>query len=139
MPYFVGFRGMVAQWDCDHLGHMNVGHYLRLCGDSLFALQDKLGLSATDIREGRGLSFAVVHAESTFLKEVLAGEIITMKTGVLKVGEKSATFHHVMEKSDGTRVFESVFKAVLFNTKTRKADPVPSDLRAALAEYLVEI
>lgn len=139
MSYFTGYRGMVPQWDCDHLGHMNVGHYLRLCGDSAFAFQDALGLTAEDIRSGRGLSFAVVHAESDFLAEVLAGEIITMKTGVLSIGTKSATFHHVMEKSDGSRAFESLFKAVMFNTRTRKSDRVPDDLRAALAAYKVVI
>ena len=139
MSYYTSFRGMVPQWDCDHLGHMNVGHYLRLCGDGAFALQDKIGLTAGDIRNGRGLSFVVVHAESDFLIEVVAGEIITLKTGVVKIGTKSVTFHHVLENSDGTAVFESAFKTVLFNTRTRKADPITDEIRNALLYYQVEI
>ena len=96
---FVSFRSVVDPSDCDFLGHMNVSRYFAACSDAVFALQTELGLSAHDMRSGRRLSFAVVHAESDFLAELTAGETIHMQTEILQIGGKSMTFRHELFRS----------------------------------------
>jgi hypothetical protein len=50
--------------------------------------------------EGRRLSFAVVHTESDFLREVMAGDTVYMRTHVEGIGTKSATFRHRLFSAD---------------------------------------
>jgi hypothetical protein len=72
------FRRAVDPSDCDFLGHMNVSRYFQACSDAMFSLQAGLGMTRTDMAQtGRRLSFAVVHAESDFLREVMAGDTST--------------------------------------------------------------
>ncbi len=92
VPFVETYRSVVAPSDCDHLGHMNVASYFAAVGDGTFAIQTALGLGPKDLREGRRLSFAVVHAKSDFIAEVAAGEVIYLESGVKELGTKSAVF-----------------------------------------------
>jgi acyl-CoA thioester hydrolase len=87
------FRAAVAPADCDHLGHMNVQHYFRAVSDGMFAVMLRIGLTPEEIRL-RKLSFAVVRAETEFHRELHAGDVIALESTILRVGGKSAVFHH---------------------------------------------
>ena len=76
------YRSVVAPAHCDVLGHMNVSRYFAAVGDGMFSFQSAMGLTAEDIKSGRKISFAVVHAESDFRSEVLAGEVIFLTSAV---------------------------------------------------------
>ncbi|MBD3678157.1 MAG: acyl-CoA thioesterase [Rhodobacteraceae bacterium] len=139
MPYLPTYRAAVNATDCDHLGHMNVSRYFAACSDAMFAIQTALGLGRSAVAGERALSFAVVHAESDFRAELLAGDVMEMETGILSLGTKSALFHHrLIRVEDGTLAFESEFRSVCLNLKTRRAEPIPDDIRAAAAAYMVE-
>jgi len=117
---------------------MNVSRYFAACSDGMFAFQTLLGLGIGDIRSGRKLSFAVVHAESDFKSEVHAGEVIYLETGIEKVGGKSMTFRHRQFKADsGTLAFETSFQCVLLDLESRRAKEVPDDVRERAQAYLV--
>ena len=136
--YVETHRTVVAPADCDHLGHMNVQHFFAAVGDGMFGIQSLLGLGPEDVRNGRGLSFAVVHAESEFKAEVLAGDIVVLETAVVEIGGKSGTFHHRLIKAeDGTVVFEARLKCALLDLKTRRATEVPNDVRARAIDLTV--
>ena len=55
-----------------------------------------MGLAASDMRSGRRLSFAVVHAESTFKSELSAGDAVRLETEVLEIGNKSISLPIVL-------------------------------------------
>ncbi|MCR9276143.1 MULTISPECIES: acyl-CoA thioesterase [Mameliella] len=130
MPAMISFRSVVDPADCDFLGHMNVSRYFSACSDGVFAVQAELGLTARDMREGRRLSFAVVHAESDFRAELQAGDAIWLESNVMAVGGKSMTFRHVLKRAeDGAVAFETVFKCVLMDLVTRRAIEIPPDVR----------
>jgi acyl-CoA thioester hydrolase len=132
------FRRAVDPSDCDFLGHMNVSRYLQACSDGMFSLQSDLGLTRSDMESGRRLSFAVVHIESDFRAELMAGDVIALRSSVLSVGTKSATFHHRLYRAgDGALAFETLFKAVCLDLAARRAVPIPEDVRAGL-EALIE-
>ena len=138
MTSMVSFRSVVDPSDCDFLGHMNVSKYFASCSDGVFAIQSEMGLTANDMRNGRHLSFAVVHAESDFKSELSAGDAIRLETEVLELGGKSITFRHRLIRSEDSVVaFETIFKCVMLNIKTRRAENVPDSVRAAATRWLV--
>jgi acyl-CoA thioester hydrolase len=137
VPTFVEtYRATVAPADCDHLGHMNVQHYFAAVSDGMFALMVRLGLGPEQIRR-RQMSFAVVRAETDFHHELRPGDVVALESTVLKLGEKSATFHHQLKNvATGDIAMSTEFKCVLLDLEKREATIIPDDVRAA-AEQLI--
>lgn len=137
MAGFVSFRSMVDPSDCDFLGHMNVSRYFAACSDGVATTQSQLGLTAEDMRSGRQISFAVVNAESDFVKELRAGDSIWLETSIETVGTKSLTFRHMMFRApDDTLVFSTRFKCVMLDLRTRRSTDVPDDVRERAAVFM---
>jgi acyl-CoA thioester hydrolase len=137
VPTFVEtYRATVAPADCDHLGHMNVQHFFAAVSDGMFALMVRLGLGPEQIRR-RQMSFAVVRAETDFHHELRPGDVVALESTVLKLGEKSATFHHQLKNvATGDIAMSTEFKCVLLDLEKREATIIPDDVRAA-AEQLI--
>lgn len=130
MAAMISFRSVVDPSDCDFLGHMNVSRYFAACSDGVFAIQSEMGLTANDMRSGRRLSFAVVHAESDFRSELSAGDAIRLETSIIEMGTKSITFRHRLVRSeDDATAFETVFKCVMLSLETRRAADIPDEVR----------
>lgn len=139
MSAMVSFRSVVGPSDCDFLGHMNVSSYFAACSDGVFAIQSEMGLTANDMRNGRRLSFAVVHAESDFKSELSAGNAIRLETAILELGGKSITFRHRLIRSEDDAVaFETIFKCVMLSLETRRAETVPDAVREAAKRWMVK-
>ncbi len=137
MPAMTTYRASVDPSHCDFLGHMNVSRYFAACSDAVFALQAELGLTPEDMRSGRRLSFAVVHAESDFRAELRAGDLLRMDTSVEEIGTKSMTFRHRLYRCpDETLSFETTFKGVLLSLETRRAVEVPDDVRERASAFM---
>jgi len=137
MTAMVSFRSVVDPSDCDFLGHMNVSKYFAACSDGVFAIQSEMGLTANDMRKGRRLSFAVVHAESDFRAELSAGDAIRLETSIVEIGTRSLTFRHrLFRAADDAIAFETVFKCVMFDLAGRRAAPIPEDVREKAAAWL---
>jgi acyl-CoA thioester hydrolase len=135
MPLFTEtYRGTVSVADCDDLGHMNVQHYFTAVSDGMFAMMARLGLTPEEIQR-RQMSFAVVHAETDFHRELRAGDVMVLESTVLKLGDKSATFQHRLRNlSADTVAMTTDFKCVLLDLRKREAISIPDDIRAAAAE-----
>jgi acyl-CoA thioester hydrolase len=123
------YRATVAPEHCDHLGHMNVQHYFRAVSEGMFSLMALVGLRPTEIR-ARKMSFAVVHAETDFKAELIAGDVIALQSGVHAIGHKSAEFRHeLINVASGQTVMSTTFKCVLLDLERRIAVEVPPDIR----------
>jgi len=137
MPAMISFRSVVDPADCDFLGHMNVSKYFAACSDGVFAIQSEMGLSASDMRHGRRLSFAVVHAESDFKAELSAGDAIRLETSIVAIGSKSITFRHCLVRSEDEAVaFETLFKCVMLSLETRRSADIPDEAREKALTWL---
>jgi acyl-CoA thioester hydrolase len=138
MPLFIEtYRGTVGPADCDDLGHMNVQNYFAAVSNGMFAMMGRLGLTPEEIHR-RQMSFAVVHAETDFYRELRSGDLMVLESTVLKLGEKSVTFQHRLKISDGSVAMTTDFKCVLLDLKKREAISIPDDVRAAAAELGIE-
>ena len=134
MPLFIEtYPGTVGPTDCDDLGHMNVQHYFAAVSNGMFTMMSRLGLTPEEIQ--RQMSFAVVHAETDFHRELRSGDVMLLESTVLKLGDKSATFQHRLRNlSTNSVAMTTDFKCVLLNLKRREAISIPDDIRAAAAE-----
>lgn len=136
MPAFLSYRALVDPADCDFLDHMNVSRYFAACSDGIAAIQSEMGLTASDMRGGRRLSFAVVNAQSDFRAELTAGDAVRLETSVIGIGQKSMTFRHRMFRAEGDLLaFETIFKCVMLDLEARRAVDVPGDVRAKAAQW----
>lgn len=100
----------------------------------MFSLQVLLGLTPEEIQR-RHISFAVVHAQTDFHRELKAGDVIALESTVVKLENKSGTFHHRLRNVATDEVAMSTeFKCVLLDLETRKATVVPEDIRIAAAK-----
>jgi acyl-CoA thioesterase FadM len=132
------FQGAVAPWQCDALGHMNVQHYFAAVGDGMFHMQTHLGLGARAMGE-RKLSFAVVHAETDFVAELVPGDVIRLESAIAGVSEKMGHFlHRLVREEDGKLAMRTQFHCVMLDLSTRKATRVPDDIREAAERFLVD-
>jgi acyl-CoA thioester hydrolase len=135
MPLFIEtYRGTVRPEECDELGHMNVQHYFAAVSNGMFAMMSRLGLTPGKIQE-RQMSFAVVHAETDFHRELRSGDMMLLESTVLKLGDKSATFRHRLKNpSTGSVAMTTDFTCVLLDLAGREAIRIPDDIRTAAAE-----
>ena len=137
MPFLETFRKAVDPSECDVLGHMNVSRYFAAVSDGMFSFQTGLGLGPSDLRGGRRLSFAVVRAESDFRSEIVSGEVICLRSAVEELGNKSAVFRHRLHRvEDDSIAFETLFRCVLLDLRTRRATAIPDDVRERAGAFM---
>jgi acyl-CoA thioesterase FadM len=116
---------------------MNVQHYVRAVSDGMFSLMIHLGLTPEEIRR-RNIAFAAVHAEMDFHRELNVGDVIALESTVLKLENKSGTFHHRLRNAATAEIAMSVeIKGVLLDLKTRKGTVIPEDIRLAAARHFM--
>lgn len=132
------WRGGVAAWEADEMGHLNVGFYVVKAMEALAGLAAELGM---------GRAFAPT-AESTlivrdqhirFLREARPGAPLSMAGGVVSIGESDARLLFLMRHSTG-ELAASFQMAVLHATaRDGRAFPWPDRVRARAEALSVTI
>jgi len=96
----ITYRGLVHQWHCDHMGHMNVMWYVGKFDEATWNLAASLGMTSAYMREaGRGM--AAVDQRISYRREALVGDVIVVRSAVLELKPKSIRFVHEMLRGDG--------------------------------------
>ena len=124
------YRGTVYPWHCDHVGHMNVMWYVGKFDEASWQLFNTLGLSAPFLRSTeRGM--AAVEQHIAYLRELHAGAVVSVRTRLLEVKERSLRFEHEMvDDSTGGVAARTTLKAVHLDARQRKSTPFPADVLA---------
>jgi acyl-CoA thioester hydrolase len=99
----ITYRGTVYPWQCDHMGHMNVMWYVGKFDEATWHLLAQLGLTPSSLRE-RGRGMAAVEQQIAYKRELRAGDIITVTSGVLEMREKVVRFFHEMRNDESGEV-----------------------------------
>jgi acyl-CoA thioester hydrolase len=111
------------------MGHMNVMWYVGKFDQATWQLLGVLGLTATVMRT-RGTGMVAVEQTLNYLKELVAGSTLSIYSSVLDVKDKSLKFRHEMRNDEtGEIAATAILVGVHFDTKVRKACPIPEDLR----------
>jgi acyl-CoA thioester hydrolase len=96
----ITYRGMVHQWQCDHMGHMNVMWFVGKFDEATWNLGALMGLTSAYMRDAkRGM--AAVDQRIAYRREALVGDIIAVRSAVLEVKPKAVRFVHEMFRGDG--------------------------------------
>jgi acyl-CoA thioester hydrolase len=124
------YRGTVYPWHCDHVGHMNVMWYVGKFDEATWHFFNAIGLTPTYLRtDSRGM--AAVDQHISYIHELLAGDIVTVRTTLLEFKEKSLRFTHEMVLDETNEVVaRTTLKGVHMDTVARKSCAFPEAIAA---------
>jgi len=128
----VTFVGVAHPWMCDVMGHMNVRHYAGMFDDASFQL---LGHIAGKTPDG-DFGWADVHSATDYKREVPAGDLLTIRSQVLKIGRSSITFRQIMAGSiDGELRATNETTSVCFDKIARDSLELDHAMRIRAKEF----
>lgn len=132
------YRGTVYPWQCDHVGHMNIMWYVGKFDEANWHLFARLGLTPSYLRSsGRGM--ATVQQNITYKRELLAGDIVEIRSHLLEIRDKSIRFRHDMTNAEtgGIAAFCEI-TGVHMDRGVRKSVPFIDAIRAVALRCLTE-
>jgi len=127
---------VVYPWQCDHMGHMNVMWYTGKFDEATWHLLALIGLTPAYLRDQkRGM--VAVQQETTYKRELLTGDLITIHSGLLEVRDKVIRFYHEMLNAETRELAaRTTLTGVHLDTETRKSCPFPAHIRERGLELL---
>jgi acyl-CoA thioester hydrolase len=132
----VGYRGTVYPWQCDHVGHMNIMWYVGKFDEANWNLFARIGLTPTYIRES-GYGMAGVQQNIAYKRELMAGDIVEVKSVLLEIRDKSIRFMHEMRNVETGEVAATCeITAVHLDRRARKAVAFTDAVRATAMRQL---
>ena len=125
----VTYRGAVYPRECDHMGHMNVSYYVAKFDEATWQLFAALGLTRSRLRdESCGMAGLEQHLE--YKRELFAGDVVTVTSTILEIKDKVIRFAHEMRNDEtGEVAARTTLVAAHLDTKARRAQPFPEDVR----------
>ncbi len=138
MSWMETCRGVVYPWHCDHLGHMNVQHYVGHFDIAAFHFLVELGFKSNG---GQVQGITLVDAQHTiqFKNEQRVGALFKVESALLKVGNKSVTMmHRLRDIETGLIGATTEIVAVCFDLSTRASIPFPDDVRETLKGHVMD-
>jgi acyl-CoA thioester hydrolase len=124
----VTYKGCVYPWHCDHVGHMNVMHYVGKFDEATWNFFTDLGLTPAYFRDHH-CGMAAVQQNITYKRELLAGEVIEVRTRLLELRERVIRFEHTMlERGSGEVAAVCDLTGVHLDRRARKSIPFPAEL-----------
>jgi len=121
----ITYRGVVYPWQCDHMGHMNVMWYVGKFDEATWQFFTSFGLTPSFLRE-QGCGMAAVQQNITYKREFRAGDVVSIRSGVLEVKEKTIRFFHEMRNDEtGEIAATAELTGVHLDTSRRKSCPFP--------------
>ena len=126
--------GTIYPWHCDHMGHMNVMWYVGKFDEATWQLFASVGLPASRLRQ-EGIGLVAVEQRIEYRRELLAGDTISIRSTFQEVREKALIFSHEMTSQETQELAARTFlTGICIDIKTRKARPLPSDIRERIAK-----
>jgi acyl-CoA thioester hydrolase len=132
----VTYRGAVYPWHCDHVGHMNVMWYAGKFDEATWQFFNALGLTPRYLRSAkRGM--AAVDQHISYIRELYAGDVVSVRTTLIGFKEKSVQFVHEMSDDErGEVVARTTLKAVHLDAEQRTSCAFAQEIAAKMASLL---
>jgi acyl-CoA thioester hydrolase len=111
--------------------------YVGKFDEATWHLFSAIGLTPSFLREnGRGM--AAVRQDIAYKRELRAGDVIAIRSGVLEIREKVIRFFHEMvNEATGDVAAVTVLTGVHMDTGIRKSCPLPDDVIARAREMIM--
>lgn len=130
------YKGIVYPWHCDHMGHMNVMWYVGKFDEATWNLVGLFGVTNAYMkRENKGM--VAGEQRIIYKRELVAGTLVSVRSGVIEVGEKKIKFFHEMINEETKEVAAITFlTGIHIDTILRKACPLPEEARRLATGYI---
>jgi acyl-CoA thioester hydrolase len=130
------YCGTVYPWQCDHVGHMNIMWYVGKFDEANWNLFARIGLTPSYLR-GSYRGMAAVQQNITYRRELLAGDIVEIRSSLLELREKSIRFVHEMRNAETDEVAATCETiGVHMDRQARKATAFADEIRHAASRHL---
>ena len=131
------FKGAVLASEYDDASHMNSHMYVSRFDQATWGLLHSVGVTPAGIKQ-RKLRIAIVRQNYQFLQELRGGELVTVRSGFLTVGQKFFRFLHQMHnEADGAMVATCDCVAVQASLELGRSVPLDETLVARAKQHLV--
>jgi acyl-CoA thioester hydrolase len=130
------YCGTVYPWQCDHVGHMNIMWYVGKFDEANWNLFARIGLTPTYLRES-GHGMVAAQQSITYKRELLAGDIVEVKSVLLEIRDRSIRFRHEMRNAEtGEVAAVCEFTGVHMDRQSRQSAAFSDSIRRAAARLL---
>ena len=131
------YRGAVYPWHCDHMGHMNVMWYVGKFDEATWNMFAHIGVTAAWLRDQqRGM--VAVDQRLSYQREVVAGDVLAVRTGILEVSDKKVRFFHEMQNAASGEISAiTLLTGVHIDAQARKSTALPAEFLARARELIV--
>jgi acyl-CoA thioester hydrolase len=128
-PPMQTYSGVVYPWHCDHVGHMNVMHYMGKFDEATWFFFNRIGLSREFLNaHHRGM--AAVEQRIAYQRELRPGDVLMIRTTVTEVRAKVLQFVHRMIVPDTDATAALMLQTTVYlDLGSRKSVPLPEPVR----------
>jgi len=132
------YRGVVYPNQLDHMDHMNVQWYTSKFDEATWHLFSAIGITSDYIRKNNK-GMAALEQTTKYKAEVMAGDLLVVKSEILEVKDKTIRFLHVMYNAENQlEVATTELIAVHLDRKERRACPLPQSIKEKCTELAGE-
>jgi acyl-CoA thioester hydrolase len=133
------WRGSVAAWECDQMGHMNVRFYVARAMEGLAELAAQLGLPGV-FRAHAEATLIVRDHHIRFLREARSGDPLVMRAGILAMEEDRARLLQLLFHAR-TGELAASFQTLALHATAREQRPFawPERVRDAAARLAIAV
>ena len=133
------YRGVVYPQQCDHMGHMNVMHYVGKFDEATWQMFAAIGITPEYMRV-KCCGVAAVRQIISYRRELKAGDLITIRTAILEVHSNLIRFYHEMtDDVTGELTATTVITGVYIDTRQRTRSTFPEEIVQKAEELIVDL
>ena len=130
------YRGVVYPNQTDHMGHMNVQWYTSKFDEATWHLFSHVGMT-NEYMTANNVGMAALEQTTKYKSEVMAGDLLYIKTTVLEVGSKTLRFLHTMyDAATDKEVSTSELVGVHLDREVRKGCELTQAVRSKCEQLI---
>jgi acyl-CoA thioester hydrolase len=131
------YRDTVTPWQIDVVGHMGFQFYVERYSSAGMQLFVAMGLTPDWLRRNRR-GFSTFGYHLRFFREMSAGDLVSVRTGLLHLGGSSIRIlHRMVDPTSGMVTAQLDQFGVLLDLDARKPTRVPDEIRERASGLLV--
>lgn len=126
----------VRGYHLDGYGHVNNARYLEFMEEGRWAFFDEHPEFIERLHRA-GFAFVAVNMNIDYRAAAVNGDDLSVQTGIVKVGGKSAVCHHRILHRDGREAATADLTFVLLDTQANRAAAIDGEVRDVLEGLIV--
>ncbi|WP_298899721.1 thioesterase family protein [uncultured Psychroserpens sp.] len=114
-------RSTIYPWHCDFNNHMNVQYYVAKFDEATWHFLHQIGYSK-EVLKAKNASMVAVEQHIKYYKELIAGDLIYIKSSLIKGTDKTIKFSHKMYNAQTNKVAaDTELIAMMIDNVSRKS------------------